>query len=90
MNMLFHIRVNWPPRSSDLMPSNYFLWCSVKAHIYVDKPASIDALEDNVREFIRENRILKYEIVCQNLTKQMNHLRAVAINIMIIAISFKH
>ena len=33
--------VNWPPRSCDLTP-----WGYVKAHVYIDKPVSIDALED--------------------------------------------
>ena len=40
--------VNWPPRSCDLTPLDYFLWSYVYAHIYTDKPASIDALEDNI------------------------------------------
>lgn len=34
--------VNWPPRSCDLTPLDYFLWDYVKAHVYTDKPASID------------------------------------------------
>ncbi|KAL7726609.1 hypothetical protein ACLKA6_010474 [Drosophila palustris] len=33
---------------------DYFLWSHVKAHVYTDKPASIDALEDNIEVFIRE------------------------------------
>ena len=40
--------VNWPRRSSDLTPLDYFLWGYVKAHAYTDKPASIDALEANI------------------------------------------
>ena len=43
--------VNWPPRSCDLTPLDYFLWGYVKAHVYTDKPASIDALEDNIEAF---------------------------------------
>ena len=34
--------VNWLPRSYDLTPLDYFLWD------YTDKPASIDALENNI------------------------------------------
>ena len=34
--------VNWPPRSCDLTPLDYFLSGYVKAHVYTDKPASID------------------------------------------------
>ena len=40
--------VNWAPRSCDLTSSYYFLWGCVKAHIYKEKPALIDALEDNI------------------------------------------
>ena len=36
------------------MPSDYFSWDYVKAHVYTDKHASIDALEDNIEAFIRE------------------------------------
>ena len=40
--------LNWPPRSCDLTPLDYFLRGHVKAHVYTDKPASINALEYNI------------------------------------------
>ena len=46
--------VNWPPRSCDLTPLDNFLRGYIKAHVYTDKPASIDALEDNIEGFIRK------------------------------------
>jgi len=30
------------------------LWGYVNAHVYIDKPASVNALEDNIKAFIRE------------------------------------
>ncbi|GFX04816.1 putative transposable element [Trichonephila clavipes] len=30
--------VNWPPRSCDLTPLDYFLWSYVKSLVYADKP----------------------------------------------------
>ena len=45
--------VNWPSRSCDLTPLVYFLWVHVKVHVYKDKTASIDALNDNIEVFIR-------------------------------------
>ena len=48
------------------MPLDYFLWGHVKAHVYTDKPASIDALEDNAEML---------EKVYQNWTKRINYLR---------------
>ena len=42
--------VNWPPRSCDLTPLDYFLWGYVKS--YTNKPATLDALEANIRDAI--------------------------------------
>ncbi|GFS49230.1 uncharacterized protein TNCV_2410561 [Trichonephila clavipes] len=39
--------VNWPPRSCDLTPLDYFLWGYVKSLVYADKPQTLDHLEDN-------------------------------------------
>ena len=39
--------VNWPPRSCDLTPLDYFLWGYVKSLVYADKP-TIDALEASI------------------------------------------
>ncbi|GFW44832.1 putative transposable element [Trichonephila clavipes] len=44
--------VNWPPRSCDLTPLDYFLWGYVKSLVYVDKPQTLDHLEDNIRRVI--------------------------------------
>ena len=46
----------------------------VKAHGYANKPASIDALEDNIDAIIREISAVMLERVCQNWTKRMDHL----------------
>ncbi|GFW19771.1 uncharacterized protein TNCV_3560751 [Trichonephila clavipes] len=44
--------VNWPPRSCDLTPLDYFLWGYVKSLVYADKPQTLDHLEDNVRRVL--------------------------------------
>ncbi|GFV45365.1 transposable element Tc3 transposase [Trichonephila clavipes] len=48
--------VNWPPRSCDLTPLDYFLWGYVKSLVYVDKPQTLDHLEDNIRCVIADIR----------------------------------
>ncbi|GFV27629.1 uncharacterized protein TNCV_4181741 [Trichonephila clavipes] len=40
--------VNWPSRSCDLTPLDYFLWGYVKSLVYADKPQTLDHLEDNI------------------------------------------
>ena len=44
--------VVWPPRSCNLTPLDYYLWVAVKDQCYADKPETIDALKDNIREVI--------------------------------------
>ena len=46
--------VVWPPRSCDLTPLDYYLWGAIKDKCYADKPETIDALKDNIREAIGE------------------------------------
>ena len=46
--------VVWPPQSCDLTPLDYYLWSAVKDKCYADKPETIDALKDNIREGISE------------------------------------
>ncbi|GFT30749.1 transposable element Tc3 transposase [Trichonephila clavipes] len=48
--------VNWPPRSCDLTPLDYFLWGYVKSLVYANKPQTLDHLEDNIRRVIADIR----------------------------------
>ncbi|GFX68347.1 putative DD41D transposase [Trichonephila clavipes] len=48
--------VNWPPRSCDLTPLDYFLWGYVKSLVYADEPQTLDHLEDNIRRVIVDIR----------------------------------
>ena len=61
-------------RSGLLTPLDYFLCCSVKAHVCTDKSASMDALEDSIEAFIREMPTEMLESACQNWTKRMDRL----------------
>ncbi|GFU01941.1 uncharacterized protein TNCV_1524291 [Trichonephila clavipes] len=47
--------VNWPPRSCDVTPLDYFLWGYVKSLVYADKPQTLDHLEDNIRRYTATN-----------------------------------
>ena len=42
--------VVWPPWSCYLTPLDYYLWFAVKYKCNADKPETIDALKDNIRE----------------------------------------
>ncbi|GFV62438.1 transposable element Tc3 transposase [Trichonephila clavipes] len=68
--------VNWPPRSCDLTPLDYFLWGYVKSLVYVDKPQTLDHLEDNIRRFIADIRPQMLEKVFENWTSRLDYIRA--------------
>ncbi|GFT00995.1 putative DD41D transposase [Trichonephila clavipes] len=68
--------VNWPPRSRDLTPLDYFLWGYVKSLVYADKPQRLDHLEDNIRRVIADIRPQMLEKVIENWTSRFDYLRA--------------
>ncbi|GFY08120.1 putative transposase [Trichonephila clavipes] len=68
--------VNWPPRSCDLTPLDYFLWGYVKSLVYTDKPQTLDHLEDNNRRVIADIRPQMLEKVIENWTSRLDYIRA--------------
>ncbi|GFW92211.1 putative transposable element [Trichonephila clavipes] len=68
--------VNWPPRSCDLTPLDYFLWDYVKSLVYADKPQTLDQLEDNIRRVIADIRPQRLEKVIENWTSRLDYIRA--------------
>ncbi|GFV07703.1 putative transposable element [Trichonephila clavipes] len=67
--------VNWPPRSCDLTPLGYFLWGYVKSLVYVDKPQTLNHLEDNIRRVIADIRPQMLEKVIENWTSRLDYIR---------------
>ncbi|GFW82363.1 uvrD_C_2 domain-containing protein [Trichonephila clavipes] len=68
--------VNWPPRSCDFTPLDYFLWGYVKSLVYADKPQTRDHLEDNIRRVIADIRPQMLEKVIENWTSRLDYIRA--------------
>ncbi|GFX79503.1 transposable element Tcb2 transposase [Trichonephila clavipes] len=68
--------VNWPPRSYDLTPLDYFLRGYVKSLVYADKPQTLDHLEDNIRRVIADKRPQILEKVIENWTCRLDYIRA--------------
>ncbi|GFT51651.1 ATP-dependent DNA helicase [Trichonephila clavipes] len=68
--------VNWPPRSCDLTPLDYFLWGYVKSLVYADKPQTLDYLEDNIRRVIADIRPQMLEKVIENWTSRLGYIQA--------------
>ncbi|GFX93506.1 transposase [Trichonephila clavipes] len=68
--------VNWPPRSCDLTPLDYFLWGYVKSLVYADTPQTLDHLEDNIRRVFVDIRPQMLEKVIENWTSRLDYIRA--------------
>ncbi|GFS71871.1 protein O-mannosyl-transferase TMTC3 [Trichonephila clavipes] len=68
--------VNWPPRSCDLTPQDYFLWGYVNSLVYAYKPQTLDHLEDNIRRVIAHIRPQMLEKVIENWTSRLDYIRA--------------
>ncbi|GFT88716.1 putative DD41D transposase [Trichonephila clavipes] len=68
--------VNWPPRSCDLTPLDYFLWAYVKSLVYADKPQTLDHLEDKIRRVMADIRPQMLEKVIENFTSRLDSIRA--------------
>ncbi|GFU77401.1 retrovirus-related Pol polyprotein from transposon 297 [Trichonephila clavipes] len=69
--------VNWPPRSWDLTPLDYFLWGYVKSLVPADKPQTLDHLEDNIRRVIADIRPQMLEKIIENWTSRLDYIRAI-------------
>ncbi|GFY27023.1 uncharacterized protein TNCV_931641 [Trichonephila clavipes] len=67
--------VNWPPRSCDLTPLDYFLWGYVKSLVYAGKPQTLHHLEDNIRHVIADIRPQMLEKVIENWTSRWDYIR---------------
>ncbi|GFV76489.1 transposable element Tc3 transposase [Trichonephila clavipes] len=68
--------VNWPPRSCNLTPLDYFLFGYVKSLVYADKPQTLDHLEDNIRRVNADVRPQIMEKVIENWTSRLDYIRA--------------
>jgi hypothetical protein len=42
----------WPPRSPDLNPCDFYLWGMLKGKVYVNNPHTAEELKENIRRVI--------------------------------------
>ena len=61
---------NWPPRSCDLTPCNFFLWGFVKSRVYANKPQTIPELKAEIRRVIGEIQPQLCGNVIENFVKR--------------------
>ena len=57
---------NWPSRSCDLTPLDFFLWGYLKSKIYVNNPTTTRALQEEIKRCINEIQPQLYRKVMKN------------------------
>lgn len=45
--------IEWPPRSPDLTPLDFFLWGYLKNRVYINRPNNLEELKQRIRDEIR-------------------------------------
>ena len=45
--------VEWPPRSPDLNPLDFFLWGYLKSIVYTPLPPNLDDLQHNIEQAVQ-------------------------------------
>ena len=59
-----------------MTPLDYYLWGALNDKCYADKPETIDALKDNIREAIGEIQLHTIDNVLKNWTDRVDYCMA--------------
>ena len=59
-----------------MTPLDHYLWVAVKDKCYADKPETIEALKDNIREAIGEIQLHTINNVLNNWSKRVGYCMA--------------
>ena len=60
--------IEWPPRSLDLSPCDFFLWGVLKGRVYRRKPRSIEELKNAITTKISAINSNHCQTVCRSVT----------------------
>lgn len=62
--------IEWPARSPDLTPCDFFLWGYLKNIVYRERPATIEELRDRITQACAEISVEMCDNVCQSVTQR--------------------
>ena len=66
----------WPPRSPDLTPADYWLWGYLKSRVYRNKPANLHALKESIRQEVRSISPELLQVSVWNVLTRLELLQA--------------
>lgn len=64
--------IEWPPRSPDITPLDFFLWGYLKSKVYLNRPNNIDDLKERIRQ---EIRLISPEVIENVQRETLNRLQ---------------
>ena len=67
--------VQWPPRSCDITPLDFFLWGYLKSVVYLNKAKTINVLKDNINCAVSDITPDLCEKMTQNWSSRMQFLK---------------
>jgi hypothetical protein len=68
--------IEWPPRSPDLSPCDYFLWGYLKSVVYENNPSNLEQLKRNIIQEINKVPEVTFRRVYQNLRLRLQECQA--------------
>ncbi|CAF1494335.1 unnamed protein product [Adineta ricciae] len=63
--------IDWPPRSPDLTPTDFFLLGVLKECVYATKPQNLQALQDAMITEIQSLPVKIYQSACHSVSKRL-------------------
>lgn len=67
--------INWPPRSPDLSPMDFFLWGYLKSKVFNTNPASLEELKERISEEMQNISQNTYKAVIENFCSRLQQCR---------------
>lgn len=64
--------INWPPRSPDLTPADFFLWGYLKSKVYNPLPSNLNVLKQRITEEINSIPRALLQRVIENFSSRLN------------------
>jgi len=62
--------IDWPPRSCDLTPCDFWLWGSIKNKVYKTPPLNLNHLGDKIKSAFEEISVEECERSCRTVIKR--------------------
>ena len=66
----------WPARSPDLTPCDFFLWGFLKEQVYKTNPTCVDELEHSIREACLRIPVHLLHKTCHSFPQRLKKLKA--------------